>query len=155
MTNVNDSYDVDGAATQWASGVSSQKQDLLDEIAAHDGTAVFPALFDNKGNLVPAKLIETRFGPAWGLFGKDAQGKTTDSFTGFFSASKAKSELRRFLADERKGYYVGSVRAKAGVALQSNGGFGYAGASTVRPVVYRRDGGFSADAEIVDNGSVV
>jgi hypothetical protein len=154
MTDVNDSYDVDGAATQWASGVESQKQLILNEIASNGGTSIFPALFDLEGNLVPAKLIETRFGPAWGVFDKDASQASghTNSFVSFFSASKAKSEVRRFLSDERKGYYVGTVKALAGVALQSNGGFGYSGASTVHPVVYRKDGGFSLDAEIVDNG---
>lgn len=151
MTDMNMAYtDSDGSATQWASGISSQKAVLQDQLEENNGTAVFPALFDLEGNLVAAKLIDTRFGESWALLDNDDA--RNSSFIGFFSSSKARSDIRRVLSDERKGYYVGEVRVPAGVGTRDNGGYGYSGATSVYAVIYRRDGGFSRDAEIVDNG---
>jgi len=60
--------DTDGFMSQWASGCTAAKKRLQADIQDNGGLAEVPALFDLAGNLVPAKLIDTRFGMAWGIF---------------------------------------------------------------------------------------
>jgi hypothetical protein len=50
-----------------------------------------------------------------------------------------------------KGFYEGTVRCRAHVALTGSG-TGLSGALSVRPYTTRDDRGFSRDVEIVDNG---
>jgi hypothetical protein len=134
------SDEADGALSQWAHGLNAAEHHLAARIAEQGGTWEFDALFDLDGNLVPAKEIQTRFGYSWMLL--DERGKAA----GFFNESKAKNEARRVTANARKGYYVGRVRVAAHAELAGGN------IACVMPIVVRNDGGFSADAEIVDNG---
>ncbi|RPE39801.1 hypothetical protein EDD90_2819 [Streptomyces sp. Ag109_O5-1] len=136
-----DRCDTDGALSQWSHGLNEGKQHLAAQIAENGGMWEFDGLFDLDGNLVPAKEIETRFGYAWLLL--DDNGRSTGRF---FNESKAKSEERRIAAHAKRGFYVGRVRVPAYAALAGGG------VCTVMPIVKRKDGGFSVDAEIVDNG---
>jgi len=143
-----DSSDTDGFLSQWASALGAQQDMLRAELAANDGYAEFPALFDTDGNLIPAKLINTTYGNAWGLLpGNDP----TESFTSYFNPSKARGESQRISNDAKKGYYVGTVSVLSAVGT-SGSGTGLSGLTTVRPVIYRLDKGFSIDAVILDNG---
>jgi hypothetical protein len=130
--------DTDGFLSQWASGICSSRDQLQIEVVKAGGKWEFKALFDLQGNLVPAKMIKSAYGWCWALIGND------NKFTGFVGAQpKRKSTL------EKKGYREGTVRvkAKADIVGEGRGLSGRAWAAVVR-----LDGGFSKDAEIVDNG---
>jgi hypothetical protein len=137
--------DTDGFLSQWASGITARLCRAKADLADADGRAEFPALFDTAGNLVAAKLVETRYGMAWGLLPDD---NPSGRFTGWFSPSKAENPQRRKAADAAKGYQVGRVRAPA-KAVIAGSGTGLSGAASAYVAVLRADGGFSRDVEIV------
>jgi len=137
--------DTDGFVSQWSSGLMGALERTRAELAEAGGRAEFPALFDTAGRLVAAKWVETRHGMAWGLLESD---DPHSRFTGWFSPSQARGPVAREQRDARKGYQVGRVRARAGAKLGGSG-TGLSGALSVRPYVYRADGGFSRDVEVV------
>jgi len=136
--------DTDGFVSQWALGVTAQQHRLQADIVENGGKGEFLALFDLDGNLVPAKLVETRYGVKFAVFATVADVKAygapvvawVDPFV------KAKTLAR-------KGYRKGHVLAAAKAELKGSGK-GLAGAMSVRPVMVRTDGGFDPDAEVVD-----
>lgn len=132
--------DTDGALSQWAWGVTAQKVRLQAEILEADGMAEFPAIFDLSGNLVPAKEIQTQFGWSWMLLDK------YERCTGWFNESKARNEETARKNNAKKGYCVGRVRVPAFAKLAGGN------ICTAMAIKVRKDGGWSADAEIVDNG---
>ncbi|MEU3686957.1 hypothetical protein [Streptomyces narbonensis] len=132
--------DTDGALSQWAWGVTAQKDRLEADILEAGGKAEFGALFDLDGNLVPAKEIETQFGWSWMLL--DERGKCA----GWFNASKARNEDTARKNNAKKGFYVGRVRVPAYAKLAGGN------ICTVMAIKVRKDGGYSADAEVIDNG---
>ena len=67
-----DRCDTDGFLSQWASGMTGRLHRAKAEIAEQGGKAEFPALFDLAGNLVAAKLVETRYGMSWGILPDDS-----------------------------------------------------------------------------------
>ena len=140
-----DRCDTDGFVSQWASGIVAAENDLKAWLAENDGKDYFAALFDLSGNLVPAKLIEGRYGLCWGLLASD---DPMGPITGFISAHPKRSSTMT-----RKGFYEGTVRCAAYVAMAGSG-TGLSGALSVRPYTRRKDRGFSRDVEIIDNGHV-
>lgn len=140
--------DTDGCMSQWANTVTADLHRRQAEIADNGDRARFCALFDLDGNLVPAKLVSGRYGRVWGLLPND---DPRASFTGWFNPSNAENENVRRRNNAKKGYYEGTVLAPAAARLGGSG-TGMAGALTVHTVIYRTDGGFSRDVEIVDNG---
>lgn len=128
--------DTDGALTQWAADVTANKYDAYAELASRGGKSEFPALMDTNGNLVPAKLVNTRFGQSWMLLNEkgDSSGK-------WVNPSHAATAEKRNAAMAKKGYQVGLVRTKAGVGLTDG--------LTPHPYFYRADSGFDPNAEIV------
>ena len=140
--------DTDGFVSQWASGITAREYDLKAEVEDNGGKSEFSALFDLEGNLVPAKLVDTQYGRAWGLLSSD---DATSPFKGWFSPSNAATDSHRIHNNAKKGYYEGTVMAPAGVTTTSRGrGLGSAGSVCV--ITYRKDRGFSRDVEILDNG---
>jgi hypothetical protein len=133
--------DTDGYLSQWASDITARLYREQAAIADNGGRAEFGALFDLAGELVPAKFIETRYGMAWGLLESD---DPQSRFVGWFNPSRARNEATRRANDARKGYYVGRVAAPAKADT--------AGSTTVYVGVFRTDGGFSRDVQIIDNG---
>jgi len=138
----------DGFVSQWAGDLSAREYDLKAEVAENDGRAPFPALFDLDGNLIAAKLINTRYGRAWGLLPDD---NPRGSFSGWFSPSNAATDSYRVHNNAKKGYYEGTVMADAAVTISADGN-GLSGAANAHPITFRRDGGFSRDVIIIDNG---
>lgn len=135
--------DTDGFMSQWADGLTAGKLRLQAQIAENGGRATHPALFDLEGNLVPAKLVDGRYGLVWGLLeDDDPHGR----FVGWFNPSQARRPGVARRNDAKKGYYIGYVLAPAEAKLRGGN------ACTVMPVAVRTDGGFSRDVEIVDNG---
>jgi hypothetical protein len=141
-----DRCDTDGFVSQWASQINAQEADLKAELAENDGRTEVPALFDLDGNLVAAKLVNTRFGMAWGLLSSD---DPRSSFVGWFNPSNARKGSRT--RDAKKGFYCGYVLAKATAKIVGSG-TGLAGAMSCSACAVRNDGGFSRDVIITDNG---
>jgi hypothetical protein len=140
--------DTDGFLSQWASSITGRKLMLQAEIEERGGKAEFVALFDLEGALVPAKMIETRYGWSWALLDpKNPRGR----FLGFFNPSKASTPEKRRAANAKKGFYLGTVLAPAKAEIMG-GGTGLAGAASCYVGARRTDGGFSADVDIIDNG---
>ncbi|KAA9379666.1 hypothetical protein F5972_08415 [Microbispora cellulosiformans] len=133
--------DTDGFVSQWAHGVVAQELRLQASIEEAGGKALFPALFDTAGRLVPAKLMSGQWGVYFALL--DERGRITGTW---FTPSKAQDAKRARANDARKGYYVGYVMAPAQAEIR--------GTSTVSCAAYavRTDGGYSPEAEVVDNG---
>lgn len=138
-----DRCDTDGFVSQWASGVMADKARLEAWLAARGGSDDFAALFDLDGNLVAAKLINTKYGLSWGILATDDPSSRVVRWVG--ACPKRESTMRK------KGFYEGTVRCPAHVTL-SGSGTGLSGALTVRPYTARNDRGFSRDVEIIDNG---
>lgn len=128
--------DTDGFLSQWASGLAASRLRLAAEIAENGGRWRFPALFDLAGNLVAAKLIETKFGLAWGVLeSDDPRSKITKWVTAFPARPSTM---------QRKGYREGYVMARAKADYRG------ANATSVRAVAVRTDGGFSRDVTPVE-----
>lgn len=143
--------DTDGALSQWASGISARLASARADIAARGGKAKFPALFDLDGNLVPAKLVRTQYGTSFGLLSDPTD--PSSPFTGWVAPSSAQSDAARRRNMAKKGYYVGTILAPAAATTAApEGARGLGGALSVYIDVFRTDGGFDANAEVVDNG---
>ena len=134
-----DRCDTDGFVSQWASGLNARVARLQATIVENGGTAEFPALLDLDGNLVPAKLINGRFGMVWGLLASDDPQSEITSWVSAFP--KRESTMRN------KGFAEGHVRVKA-KALVKGGGKGLAGAANCFAGTIRLDGGFDPNAEV-------
>lgn len=57
--------DTDGFMSQWAAQEMARRYELAATLAENDGYSDFPALFDLDGNIVPARIVETRYGAKW------------------------------------------------------------------------------------------
>lgn len=148
-----DRSDTDGSLSQWAGGLGADRARLQASIDDAGGVALFAALADLDGNLVPAKRISTRYGSAWGLL-SDPEDPHSD-FDGFVNESKAADPEKAAANMAKKGYRIVTVKAPARADLAGSG-TGLAGALSVRAVVHRTDGGFSKDAQIIpDEDSVI
>lgn len=142
--------DTDGFLSQWASGLSAQRHRLAAEIADRGGRHEFSALFDLEGNMVPAKLVSTRYGTSWGILSDpdDPHGEISR----WVGRSRAESLDKRRRAMEKKGYREGRVMARARADIVGHG-HGLSGSAWVAAV--RTDGGFSRDVDVVDDGTGV
>lgn len=142
--------DTDGFLSQWASGLTADLHRTMARIADAGGTSTFPALFDTDGNLVAAKLVDTRYGRSWMLLSDDdPDGRAS----GWFNPSKHSDPERRRANNAAKGFFVGRVAAPADAKLTSPpGARGLGGAMSVSVSVYRTDRGFSRDVTVLDNG---
>lgn len=141
--------DTDGFLSQWANDITARELRAQAEIVENGGRSEFPALFDLDGNLVAAKLVETRYGYAWALLESD---DPRSRIVGWFNASKARTDDKRIAANTRKGYSVGRVLAPAKAEIMAHG-TGLAGAASAYVGVRRTDGGFSRNAEVVETVS--
>lgn len=134
--------DTDGFLSQWASGLTAQKHRLDADILEDGGTISTRALFDLNNTLVPAKLINTRYGLTWALL----ESADPDSgFVGFVNRSSARSAARRDATMAKRGYREGFVRVPARADIGGSGK-GLSGAASAYVYAKRTDGGFSADA---------
>lgn len=142
--------DTDGFLSQWASGLTANLHRAKARIADAGGMSSFPALFDLDGNLVAAKLVDTRYGRSWMLLADD---DPSGRAAGWFNPSKHSDPERRRTNNAAKGFFVGKVAAPADAKLASPpGARGLGGATSVSVSVYRTDRGFSRDVTVLDNG---
>lgn len=133
--------DTDGFISQWADGLMAAEKRLQADIEEAGGRALFPALFDLAGNLVPAKQMQGQWGTYWAVL--DDNGRITGTW---FTPSKSSNARRARAADAAKGYYVGYVMAAAKAEIRGGN------ATSCSAVAVRTDGGYSTDVEIVDDG---
>lgn len=146
--------DTDGWASQAAANINADLAEQRAKILEANGKSEFPALFDLKGNLIPAKLVTTqgyngRMQDSWLLLTDE---DPESEVAGWFNGSKARNSETRIVNNALKGYFVGRVLAPAWAATNSGGGKGFSGLGNVYVAVYRTDKGFSHDVEIVKNG---
>jgi hypothetical protein len=136
--------DTDGFVSQWADGISSERDRLAAKIMEDNGYHRFAALFDSTGALINAWEFETRLGWAWKITGPDGAVR-------WVKESRAQNWRSRIKANARKGFFVGSVLLPAH-AVTRGGGKGLSGACNVRAVAVpvHRD---YRDYVILDNGS--
>lgn len=134
--------DTDGFASQWASGLAAQEALMKANLEENAGKAEFPALFDKDGNMVPAKLIDTKFGPAWARY--TDPNDSSSKFTGeFINESKSDNPKTQEAALARKGYTMGRVKAPAYVAMSGNN------TASVRPSIFRSGKDIFNETEII------
>lgn len=137
--------DTDGFLSQWASGLTAQRLELQARITRLGGRDRFRALLDaTTGELVAAKLVQTRFGSVWGLLSDPDDPHSP--FRSWVSRSRAQDPAKRAATMRTKGYVEAWVLAPAKAELRGGPG----GAVNVRAVSVRTDGGFSRDVEIVE-----
>jgi hypothetical protein len=133
-----DRCDTDGFLTQWSQQMNASLHRLQADVLENGGVWTFPALFDLEGNLVAAKLVQTRHGLAWGVLASE---DPHSAITKWLTAHPARESTL-----ERKGYREGLVEAPGKAVLAGEQ------ITSVRPIVKRTDDGFSRDVAIVDNG---
>jgi len=117
-----------------------QKARLEAELAEQDGRTTVSALFDTDGNLVAAKLVNTRHGVSWAILASD---DPTSEAVDWFNPSRARDLTTRNANNAKNGYYIGRVAAPAKVILDGEGPGLYA-------AVVRADGGFSRDVTVLN-----
>jgi hypothetical protein len=131
--------DTDGFISQAANQLTARKLNLQATIQDNNGLAEFPALFDLKGNWVPAQLIDNKFGgKSWLLL--DENGKSLSIFINAFPARRS--------TIANKGFVEGSVLRPA-TAQICGGGRGFSGMTScyVSPVALTK--AYEAPAQIV------
>lgn len=134
--------DTDGYMSQWASGLSAQEALMKAELEENAGKAEFVALFDKDGNMVPAKLIDTKYGQAWARY--TDPNDSSSKFTGeFINESKSDNPKTQAAALARKGYTLGRVKAPAYVAMSGNN------TASVRPSIFRSGKDIFNECEII------
>lgn len=139
--------DTDGAMSQWAAGLGADKRRMEADLMEKGGKTEFNALFDKKGNLVPAKQVTVadRYRPghtktAWVVL---SDPNDVDSSPKEWINESSSSDLKKqeeYL--KKKGYTMGRVRVPAYVATRGDG-------VNVRNMYARKDRGFTPDAEVV------
>ncbi|MFI6290078.1 hypothetical protein ACIBEJ_00750 [Nonomuraea sp. NPDC050790] len=135
--------DTDGCLSQWGSSMVAQELRLQADINEAGGRALFPALFDTSGALVPALLTDGEWGWYFTLLASD---DPNGRRAGWFGPSKARKAANARANDAAKGYYIGYVMAPAKAELRGGN------IMCVTAIAVRTDGGFSRDVTIVDNG---
>lgn len=125
-----DRSDTDGFLSQWASGVTGDANRMAAELARDHGLATFPVLLNLDGTIASVHRGDGKWGPWWRLddAGTERFGKR------FVSEPKCKTNARDIASLERKGFRIGTMRARGRVQM-GGGGTGLAGALTVHPYV--------------------
>jgi hypothetical protein len=122
--------------------LEAEKFDAQSYVESQDGKYHFPALFDKNGEIVPAKIVKTKFGRSWGVLSDPS--KPTSKISEFISISQHSDPKKRekFYAD--KGYTVGKVAAPAVAAIVEDEKIG-----KKRVSILRSDGGYSPAVEVL------
>lgn len=123
--------------------LEAEKFDAQSYVESQDGKYHFPALFDKNGDLVPAKIVKTKFGRSWGIL-SDPNKPASSKISEFISISQHSDPKKRekFYAD--KGYTVGKVAAPAVAAIVEDEKIG-----KKRVSILRSDGGYSPAVEVL------
>lgn len=126
--------DTDGFLSQWASDRMAGLRRLEADILDAGGSWTFTALGDLDGNLVPAKVLPTRYGHAWAVFASfDALEERDAPIQAWVALGLKEHTLAR------KGYRLLTVRAKAKAKLVGDH------AVNVHPTILPRDRYFTPD----------
>lgn len=126
--------DTDGFLSQWACNITARLKRAEATVAENGGMAIFPALYDLKGNRAKAKLIDGLYGRCWAFVGDDGR------FTGQFISAFPKRESTM----TKKGYQEGNEWAPAKAVIDGKG-TGLSGAASAYVTVKRTDNGLGDD----------
>jgi hypothetical protein len=110
--------DLDGVLSEMVSRLNAEKLRLEAQLLSEGGVSEFDALFDLNGNVVDAKIVNTKYGVRWMVF---ANGTPTGEFLPLKPVRK--DTLRK------RGYTEGRVVRKATVVF-SKGDLG-----STRPII--------------------
>lgn len=134
--------DTDGFVSQWAHNVRQRELLLKADVADAGNTWLFPALRNKEsGDVVPARLLDTRYGSSWAVFGSAEEANERDSVVREWVGTGERAIAKR-------GYELVWQRRPARVVV-SGSGQGLGGATSVQPIVIPDDDMlFSADAPI-------
>jgi len=100
--------DTDGFLSQWASGITAREYRAKADLARSGGKVTTSALFTMTGELVPAKMYETRYGWAW----RTVEGR-------WINESKAQAaEKRRAYLESKYEVRVGAVEVPGRVVVR-------------------------------------
>lgn len=134
--------DSEAQAIRTAALLEAEKFDAQSYVESQDGKYHFPALFDKDGNLVPAKIIKTKFGRSWGILSDPS--KPASKIAEFISISQHSDPKKREQFYAEKGYTVGKVAAPAVAAIIED-----EKAGKKRVSILRSDGGYSPAVEVL------
>ena len=132
--------DTDGFVTQWALGLSAQKDRMQARIVEDGGLASFLTLFTVDGEWTPCKRIEGRYGPRWLVL--DTEGNSTGVFLPYQPRKRSTLAAKGYC----EGY--GMFPAKADYWAPP-GARGLSGATSVRLVAVRTGDWKEPPAEIL------
>lgn len=109
--------DTDGFMSQWANGLTSEKERLEAEVAKNNGFSTFHVLFDLEGNIIPARQIDTKFGVSWAEYSDPYD--MYSKFTGkFINESKSFNKKTQEAYLRKRGYTLGLIKAPAKVDMR-------------------------------------
>ena len=60
--------DTDGFLSQWAKGITAEKKRMEADLLENDGLAEIACLVDDRGEILPAVYLPTRYGRCYALF---------------------------------------------------------------------------------------
>lgn len=136
--------DTDGFVSQWALQSLRREELMKADLADRGGVDTFPILVDKEtGEVVPSRLMETRYGMAWAVFdtAEDANSHSSTVQKWVSTSDKAVA---------KKGYEVKYQQRPAKVVTTGRGR-GLSGALSVSSIVIPDDGMlFDPDAPVVD-----
>ena len=103
--------DTDGFLSQWAHGITADRDRAQARLIEQGGTARFRALFTTAGEWVPARQIEGQWGPRWLVL--TPEGRSTGRFLTY--APKRRNTLAQ------RGYVEGWVLRPAQAVIAGSG----------------------------------
>lgn len=111
-------------------------------IEENGGKAEFKALFNEQGKIIPAKIVKTKYGHAWGILA-DPEHPGTSRFASFVTIPKIQDVEKRREFYAKKGLTLGTVRTDAVAKIVDDN----VGGKKVS--ILRTDQGYSPYDEIV------
>lgn len=108
-----DRSDTDGALSQWASNISSMKYSKLAYLAENNWKDTFETLVDLNGNLVPCRLIQTKYGFSFGVYASFEDAQECGNIIEWVGTGHR--------AAKNKGYQIAVVESEATVEIKGSG----------------------------------
>ena len=123
--------DTDGFVSQWASGLTANANAAAAALARAHGLHEFAVLLRLDGTIASVHRGAGRWGTWWRLDDADAErfGKR------FVNEPDCKTNAREIASLAKRGFRIGTMRARGEVRMSGGGGTGLSGALSVHPYV--------------------